>query len=150
MQVNSRGRGNQSLSVIDLNKTPEPQVVENIYFPGPQSANVGIAFDNRVQPDGRYRFFVSGGFENRIWLLGYDPKAAQPVSPKNVPDKPLDAPFIDIAAAGDFAPSPDINSNVASVYPVGIALSPDGETLYSANNLADSLAVISIFAIHEK
>jgi len=29
------------------------------------------------------------------------------------------------------------------VYPVGIALSPDGETIYCANNLGDSLGMIS-------
>lgn len=143
IQINSRGRGNQSLSVIDLNKTPEPQVVQNIYFPGPQSANVGLAFDSRVQSGGRYRFFVSGGFENKIWILSYDPKAVQPISPKNEPDKPMDGPSIDISAAANSAPSPNYNGNVEAVYPVGIALSPDGETLYTANDLADSLAIVS-------
>jgi YVTN family beta-propeller protein len=143
MQINSRGRGNQTLSVIDLNKTPEPQVIQTVYFPAPQSANVGIAFDTRVQADGRYRFFVSGGFENKVRILSYDPRAAQPITPKNEPDKPIDAPHVDISAAAENAPSPNYNSNVAPVYPVGIALSPDGETLYTANNLADSMAIVS-------
>lgn len=142
-QANSRGRGNQTLAVIDLNKTPEPQVVQNVYFPAPQSANVGLAFDTRPQPDGKYRFFVSGGFENKVWILSYDASAQQPISPKNEPDKPIDAPFIDIAAAAENAPSPNYNSNTAAVYPVGIALSPDGETLYTANDLGDSLAKVS-------
>jgi YVTN family beta-propeller protein len=143
IQINSRGRGNQSLSIIDLNKTPEPQVIQNIWFPGPQSANVGLVFDNNVQRDGRYRFFVSGGFENKVWILSYDPKASQPISPKNEPDRPIDAPFVDISGAAENAPSPNYNNSVAAVYPVGIALSPDGESLYTANNLSDSLAVVS-------
>ena len=142
-QLNSRSRGNQTLSVIDLNKTPEPQVTQTIWFPAPQSANVGIAFDNKAQPDGRFRLYVSGGFENKIWILSYDPAGAQPILPANQPDKPLEAPFIDIAAAAENAPSPNYNANVAAVYPAGITLSPDGQTLYTANNLGDTLAVIS-------
>src|SRR5215472_6250622 len=34
----------QSIAVIDLNATPEPVVIQNVYFPSPQSANVGIGF----------------------------------------------------------------------------------------------------------
>lgn len=143
IQINSRGRGNQSLSVIDLNKTPAPQVVQNVYFPEPQSANVGLVFDNNPQPDGRFRMYVSGGFENKVWVLSYDSKAALPITPKNEPDKPLSAPTIDVSAATENAPSPNYNGNVAAVYPVGIGLSPNGQTLYTANDLGDSLAVVS-------
>jgi YVTN family beta-propeller protein len=143
IQQNSRTRGNQTLSIIDLNKTPEPQVIQNVWFPAPQSANVGIAFDTRVKSDGRFRFFVSGGFENRVWILSYDPSAALPISPANQADKPIEAPFVDITAAAANVPSPNYNSNVAAVYPTGIALSPDGETLFTANNLGDSLAIVS-------
>jgi len=34
----------QSIAVIDLNATPEPVVIQNVYFPTPQSANAGLAF----------------------------------------------------------------------------------------------------------
>jgi YVTN family beta-propeller protein len=142
-QFVNRGRGNQSLSIIDLNKSPDPQVIQTVYFPAPQSANVGIAFDNNVQPDGTYRFFVSGGYENRVWILSYDARAVQPIAPRNDPDKTINAPFIDITASAENAPSPDYNGNVAAVWPIGIGLSPNGETLYTANNLADSLTVVS-------
>jgi YVTN family beta-propeller protein len=143
MQVNSRGRQNQSLSVIDLNKKPDPQVVQTVYFPSPQSANVGIAFDQTKQPDGKFRFFVSGGFENKIWILSYDPAGAVPIAPINEPDKPLEAPFVDVSAFAENAPSPNYNSGTAAVYPTGIALSPDARTLYTANNLGDTLGIIS-------
>ncbi|MBV9240605.1 MAG: hypothetical protein JO314_01235, partial [Acidobacteria bacterium] len=61
IEFNSKSKQQQTLSVIDLNRSPEPQVVQNVYFPQPQSANVGLVFDPNPQPDGRYRFFVSGG-----------------------------------------------------------------------------------------
>ena len=140
---NSRSKAQQTLSVIDLNLKPEPKVVQNVYFPAPQSANFGLAFDERVKDDGTYRLYLSGGFENKIWTLGFDPKATQPLLPKNAPDEKFDAPIIDVSAFAENAPSPDYNGNVAAVYPTGIALSPDGTTIYSANNLSDNLGIVS-------
>jgi YVTN family beta-propeller protein len=143
LQFNSRSRAQQTLSVIDLNVKPEPAVVQNLYFPGPQSANFGIAFDEHEQSGGKYRLYVSGGFENKIWILSFDPKAQQPLAPANKPDERFDAPFIDVSAFAENAPSPNYNGNTAAVYPTGIALSPDGNALYSANNLGDSLGIVS-------
>ena len=71
----------QSIAVIDLNATPEPLVIQNIYFPTPQSANVGLAFSPTAGADGNFEMYVSGGFENKIWILRFDPKAAAPVQP---------------------------------------------------------------------
>lgn len=140
--VDSKSKPQQTLSVIDL-AAKEPSVIQSIYFPAPQSANVGLVFNPVLQPDGKYRFYVAGGFENRIWMFGYDPKAAIPVSPSNKPDEKVDAPFIDVTAFAENAPSPHYNDSTAGVYPTGIALSPDGETLYSANNLGDTLGIVS-------
>ena len=142
LEFNSKSKPQQSLSVIDLAAT-EPKVVQNVYFPAPQSANFGLVFDPTLQPDGKYRMYVSGGFENKIWIMGFDPKAAQPVSPQTKPDEAVKAASIDITAFAENAPSPNYNSDAAAVYPTGIALSPDGETIYSANNLADSLGVVT-------
>ena len=143
LMFNSRSRAQQTLSVIDLNLKPEPKVVQNVYFPGPQSANFGLAFDERAKEDGTYRLYLAGGFENKIWTLNFDPKAAQPLIPKNAPDEKFDAPFIDVSGFAENAPSPNYNGNVAAVYPTGIALSPDGSTIYSANNLGDNLGIVS-------
>src|SRR4051812_25906629 len=52
IEFTSKSKAQQTLSIIDLSKTPEPQVVQNVYFPAPQSANVGIVFDTRVQSNG--------------------------------------------------------------------------------------------------
>ena len=142
VEFNSKSKPQQSLSVIDL-AAAEPKVVQNVYFPAPQSANFGLVFDPKLQSDGKYRMYVSGGFENKIWILGFDAKAAQPVSPQTKPDEAVKAPAVDLTALAENAPSPNYNSDVAAVYPTGIALSPDGETVYSANNLADSLGVVA-------
>jgi hypothetical protein len=88
LMFNARSKPQQTLSVIDLNAKPEPQVVQSVYFPAPQRANVGLVFDPKLQPDGKYRLFVSGGFENKVWVLGLDAKAAVPVSPANKPIGP--------------------------------------------------------------
>lgn len=139
----SKSKHQQTLSVIDLNKKPEPQVVQNLYFPVPQSANVGLVFDPVLQRDGKYRFYVAGGFENKIWIFGLDTRAAVPVAPANKPDEEQKGAKIDVTAFATSTSSPNYNRDVAPVYPTGLGLSPDGETLYSANNLGDTLGVVS-------
>ncbi len=143
LHFNSKSKAQQTLSVIDLNAKPEPQVIQNVYFPSPQSANFGLSFNSRKKTDGTFQFYISGGFENKIWIFAFDPAAKQPISPQNKPDSKIDAPFIDVSSFSENAPSPNYNSNVAAIYPTGLALSPDGETIYSANNLSDTLGIVS-------
>src|SRR5712692_11703753 len=69
----------QSIAVIDLNATPEPVVIKNVYFTTPQSANVGLAFSPTAAADGDFELYVSGGFENKVWLLRFDPNATNPI-----------------------------------------------------------------------
>ncbi len=71
----------QSIAVIDLNATPEPVVIQNVYFPTPQSANVGLIFSPTARTDGNFELYISGGFENKVWIFRFDPKAAAPVQP---------------------------------------------------------------------
>ena len=143
LTFNSKSKPQQTLSVIDLNKSPEPQIVQNIYFPSPQSANFGLVFDKEAQPDGKFNLYLAGGYENKIWILSFDPNAAKPLAPANAPDTKFDSPFIDISAFAENAPSPNYNGDVAAVYPTGVDLSPDGNSLFVANNLGDTLGVIS-------
>ena len=142
-QVNSKSKAQQTLSVIDLNLKPEPKVVQTVYFPSPQSANVGLVFNQTPKPDGTFQLYLSGGFENKIWILAFDPAAANPLLPTNKPDARFEAPSIDVSGFTENAPSPNYNGNVAAVYPTGLGLSPDGETLYVANNLGDTLGIVS-------
>ena len=140
----STNRAQQSISVIDLNEKTEPQVIQNVYFPSPQSANVGAAFAHKPNSDGSYNLFVSGGFENKIWIFKFRAGDKTPVTPvSNGFDTKIDAPFIDVSAFTENAPAPNYNDNIAAVYPTGIALSPDDNTLFVANNLGDTLGIIS-------
>ena len=74
-------RAQQSIAVIDLNANPEPLVIQNVYFPTPQSANVGVAFGPGGSSDGSFPLYVSGGFENKVWIFRFDAKASAPVRP---------------------------------------------------------------------
>lgn len=133
----------QSLTVIDLEARPAPQVVQSVYFPSHQSANIGAAFSNQPAPDGSYTLYVSGGFENQIWIFRFHPKSATPLTPPSVgPDTRVTAPFISVKGFATSAPSPRSNHGEEPVYPAGLAISPDDNSLYVANNLGDSLGII--------
>src|SRR5580693_3019375 len=133
----------QSISVLDLNAQPSPQVIQNVYFPSPQSAQVGAAFSPEADPSGAYTLYVSGGFENKIWMFRLRPNNPQPLSPpSNGPDTKVAAPFISVSGFSRGAPSPRYNDNEEPVYPLGMALSDDGDSLFVANDLGDSLGII--------
>ena len=137
-------RAQQSLAVIDLNATPAPVVVQNLYFPVPQSANVGAVFSPQAEADGSYTLYVAGGYENKIWMFKFRPTARIPVTPPSAgPDTKITAPFIDLSGYAADKATPRYNDNIPPVYPTGLAISDDGNTLYVANNLDDSLGVIS-------
>ena len=135
-------RGQQSLSVIDLNLKPAA-VVQNVYFPSPQSVNVGVVFAPHAEEDGSHLLYVSGGFENKIWIFRFSPSRQIPITPASPgPNTSVEAPFIDVSGFAFAANSPRYNSNRVPVYPSGLAISPDGNTLFVANNLGDSLGII--------
>ena len=137
-------RGQQSLAVIDLNASPDPVVIQNVYFPSPQSVNVGVVFSPVPEADGSYSLYVSGGFENKIWIFRFVAGSQTPITPASPgPNTEVKAPFIDVEGFSGAAPSPRYNRNHAPVYPTGLAISPDGITLFVANNLGDSLGIIN-------
>src|SRR4029077_17689424 len=128
----------QSIAVIDLNAAPEALVIQNIYFPSPQSANVGLAFSPAAGADGSFEMYVSGGFENKVWIFRFNPKAAAPVQPGSPgPNSKVEAPSFEIGKPREASP-PDYNKGKAALYPTGLAVTPDGATLVTANNLGDS------------
>src|SRR5712664_22590 len=91
-------KAQQSIAVIDLNAAPEPMVIQNVYFPTPQSANVGIAFSHASRADGSFELYVSGGYENKVWIFRFDPKAAAPLQPGSPgPDTKVKAPSFEIS-----------------------------------------------------
>jgi YVTN family beta-propeller protein len=137
-------RAQQSLAVIDLNARPAPVVIQNVYFPTPQSVNVGVVFAPAPEQDGTFALYASGGVENKIWMFRFRVGAAAPITPgSRGPNTTVEAPFIDVTGFTTSANSPRYNDNRAPVYPAGLAISPDGDTLYVADNLGDSLGIIS-------
>jgi YVTN family beta-propeller protein len=145
MQFTSSGnKAQQSLGLIDLSHPGGPTVVQNVFFPTPQSVNVGVEFGRQVDSDGSYPLYVSGGFQNKIWIFKFLPNSTTPITPTSSgPNTSVQAPFIDVTGFTDVANSPRYNDNIAPVYPTGIALSQDGNTLFVANNLGDSLGIVS-------
>jgi len=143
IQFNAAGnRGQQSIAVIDLNAKPAA-VIQNVYFPSPQSVNVGVAFAPAPNEDGSHALYVSGGFENKIWIFSFQPDSRTPITPASPgPNTTIEAPFIDVSGFAFASNSPRYNSDRAPVYPSGITISPDGNTLFVANNLGDSLGII--------
>ena len=136
-------RAQQSLAVIDLDAKPAPAVIQNVYFPSPQSVNVGAAFSRTPNPDGSFDLYASGGFENKIWIFKFQPGAKWPISPASGGSTTkVDAPFIDVSNLEGVMKAPHYNGVEKPIYPTGIAVSGDGEKLYTANNLDDSLAIV--------
>nr|AUN35739.1 hypothetical protein [uncultured bacterium] len=142
VQFNASGnRGQQSIAVIDLNAKPAAAVVQNIYFPSPQSVNVGVVFSPVPNEDGSYTLYVSGGFENKIWIFRFQLEGGPPITPASPgPNTTVEAPFIDVSGFASAANSPRYNSDRVPAYPTGIAL--EGNRLFVANNLGDSLGII--------
>src|SRR5713226_7593842 len=135
-------KAQQSIAVIDLNASPAPLVIQNVYFPTPQSANVGLAFSPAAGSDGCFEIYVSGGFENKVWIFWFCPKAAVPVQPGSPgPDSKVEAPSFEIRKAGEVS-RVDYNKGKAALYPTGLAVTPDGTTLVTANNLGDSVTIV--------
>ncbi len=139
----SGNRGQQSLAVIDLNAKPAA-VIQNVFFPSPQSVNVGVVFSPRSEADGSHLLYVSGGFENKIWIFRFHPQAQLPISPASPgPETRVEAPFIDVSSFADVPKSVRYNAEHVPVYPTGLAISADGNGLFVANNLSDNLGTVT-------
>src|SRR5260370_37549999 len=86
--------------------------------------------------------YVSGGFENKVWVFRFDPKAAPPIQPGSPgPDTKVEAPSFEISKPGEVSRA-DYNAGKAALYPTGLTVTGDGTTLVTANNLGDSVTIV--------
>jgi YVTN family beta-propeller protein len=92
------------------------QITQNLSQP---AAFLGLTFS----ADGK-SLYASGGNEDVVYRYSWADGRAGPADSIALANKPKDKP--------------------GTRYPAGIALSPDGKTLYVAENLADSLAVVDV------
>jgi YVTN family beta-propeller protein len=104
---------------IDVVSRATGTVVQHIEQPG---AFIGLAWSG----DGR-SLYVSGGAADVVYRYTWQPNADHP------------ATLADSIALGHGA-----SGDPGTRYPAGIAISPDRQTLYVAENLSDSLAVIDL------
>jgi YVTN family beta-propeller protein len=112
------GQSTQSLQVIDA---ASGSVMQSIPYTGNEALSFGIAF----APDGS-RVYVSAGGNNKIRVYAVSGETLTEQAPIVLPPGPVRFFF------GDQAPYPD-----------GLAISADGSRLYVANNLGDSMSIVS-------
>src|SRR5712692_10791820 len=74
-----------------------------------------------------------------IFLSRKAPAPIQPGSPG--PDSKVKAPSFEIRKPGEVSRA-DYNKGKAALYPAGLAVTADGNTLVTANNLGDSVTIV--------
>ena len=104
---------------IDVVSRATGAVTQHVEQPG---AFIGLAWSS----DGR-ALYVSGGSADVVYRYAWSPNAAKPAS------------LTDSLVLGHGA-----SSQPGTRYPAGIGISSDGRTLYVAENLSDSLAVVDL------
>jgi YVTN family beta-propeller protein len=127
--VATNGYGPQTINVVDLTAGRSIQVIEV------KKSWLGLTF----APDGK-RFYVSGGDDNEVLIFDFAAGKATDAgkillgTPEYhaLDDKARDQARKD--GRGEFA------------FPSGIAVTPDGKILYTAENLAKKVAVIDLSA----
>ena len=138
-------RASNSLQVIDLAAQPSPVVVQSVYFPSPQSVNVGVAFGKNADRDGAWPLYASGGVQDRVWLFTLHARRPQPLAPANdAAGKDVERP---VHRPSPVAPGPayeSIAEQPGLLYPAGLAVGTSGRHLFVVANLADSLAVVQL------
>jgi YVTN family beta-propeller protein len=104
---------------IDVVSRATGAVVQHVEQPG---AFVGLAWST----DGR-ALYVSGGSADVVYRYAWSPNAAKPA-----------------ALAESLVLGHGASGEPGTRYPAGLGISPDGRSLYVAENLSDSLAVVDL------
>ena len=129
--ISNNGQGVQSLVLFDLYTNEVAQVIP---YPSPEALFLGVA----VSSDGE-RVYASAGGNNKIRVYNLadgrlqerDPIMLGAIAAEDAGEEASEA-----EAAGD------TEAEEVDIFPAGLALSPDGSTLYAALNLDNSVAFI--------
>ena len=97
-----------------------PVVVQDVYFPSPQSATVGAVFGRKPNRSGAWPLYVSGGFENRIWRLKFTPGApAADHARARTRGRPAEGDTIELAGMAPGSADATYNGGREPLYPDG-------------------------------
>ncbi|MGH7622861.1 MAG: YncE family protein, partial [Gemmatimonadaceae bacterium] len=118
MVLSLSGWRTQGIEVVDR---ASGKMVQQLKQPG---AFIGMAWSSDA-----HTLYVSGGMSEMIYAYGWSPSRAQPA-----------------VLADSFGLGRQDSVPAGSRYAAGIALAHDGRTLYVAENLSDSIAVIDLAA----
>lgn len=113
--LSNNGQSTQSLMVVDRQSG---EVVQTIEYQKPEALYIGVVFS----PDGK-KAYASAGNNNKIRVYDVDGQHLTETQPIQIP-------------------AVDGNGNKLNLFPAGLSISPDGQSLYVANNLNDSMSVI--------
>ena len=116
--VSNDGQGAQSLQVLDAD---DGDVVQTIAYTAPEALFVGVAYS----PDGRHAYASAGG-NNRIRVYTVDGHG------RLTEGAPLPLPTTNPAGLP------------VNLYPAGLAVSPDGATVYAADQLGDAFTAVDV------
>jgi YVTN family beta-propeller protein len=120
--VTNNGQGVQSLQVLNLGDPEDGvEVQQTIPYRSPEALFVGLAYS----PDGK-RAYASAGGNNKIRVYSVDGKGA----------------LTEQAALP--LPSTNPAGLKVNMFPAGLAVAPDGRTLYVADQLADALSAVDV------
>jgi len=115
--VSNDGYGTHSLMVVDR---ASHNVLQIIPYRSPEGLYIGVVFS----PDGQHAY-ASAGSNNKIRVYDVQSQHLTEREPIMLPT----------TGAGGKRINP---------YPAGLAIAPDGQTLYVADNLADALSVVDV------
>ncbi|MEZ0076559.1 beta-propeller fold lactonase family protein [Planotetraspora sp. GP83] len=115
--VTNNGQGAQSLQLID---TATSKVTQTLSYDTPEALYVGVAWS----PDGT-RAYASAGGNNKIRVFTVSAGRLTETDSLELPAR---------SPAG----------KKINMFPAGLAVSPDGTTLYVADQLADAFSVIDV------
>ena len=118
--------GRQSLQVIDLNASPAPVVVQAVYFPSPQSANVGVAFGRTPSASAPGRSTYLAACRTTSGASPSRPAWPRPISPANDGPRPRrsERRRSTSTSAASAPGAKCYNGGAAPAYPTGLASRP--------------------------